>query len=268
MSDTDDAAENPLPGAVGALVQVGNSQPFRDLFGPTAKALGEYWGEVTEEKIQRWRQKKTDNIRRHVSAVMEETGDEVVEFDEQRAVLQSAWMEQAENVDPEKDEELASLWQGLLHNIMSGGQDSHLMIETLKSLNSREAQVILNHGRRRIPASRDTIIYRGLESKGLMIKFGMFEGYRMNSFIYLPFVVAATMLVMTFLTYFYPEVRSESINIFGQDTSRIILVSLISVFLVSIGYLWIHSLRYYLTPVGARLRYYGLKYLRHAKQDS
>ncbi|WP_274427300.1 hypothetical protein [Chelativorans sp. YIM 93263] len=143
MAETaDEEPDEGLPSTAGALVGAANSKPFTALFGPAFDVLGVYWG----ERMQEWvNSKRAKNINAHVEKVktVEHIDGEAKEPTERQAAAMLDWAEEAQKVDPERENDLAALWQGILGRIYKDDETEEL-VALLKQMNRSDARVLLD----------------------------------------------------------------------------------------------------------------------------
>lgn len=130
-----------LPGTAGVLVNVANSKPFTALFGPAFGKLGDYWGERMEHWVET---KRAKNIDAHIKKVnsVENAGGELKEPTERQAEAMLEWAGEAQKVDPEREDDLAALWQGILGRIYRD-EDTEYLVSILKQMNRGDAKALL-----------------------------------------------------------------------------------------------------------------------------
>lgn len=190
----DDGTAFPVSAVVGTAVAVANSKPISALLTPTFAAIGNDWGQQTQERIDRRNAKRRENLLGHVDAVRRlkpelEVDDPPTESAERFA---QEWGEGAQSVDPQREADLAALWQGLLGSIYDG-DDVELQIVTLKKMTSTDARMLLNFRDHRADLERDQI--ERLRALGLIELRPFIDTHR-------HLLVQATLLAtVTFLVY-------------------------------------------------------------------
>lgn len=143
---------------------------------PTADYLGNELRDYVKVKVENLKAKKRKaNVQSHMHVVGVQLGIPL-NYDEEsldnipQLELFDEWIEGAQEVDP-SDEVLAKLWQGLLLEIVQGKSKSKVLIETLKSLESHEAELLLRFRGRRIyhpKGNEERFILRKLKSLELI----------------------------------------------------------------------------------------------------
>lgn len=143
---------------------------------PTADYLGSELRDYVKFKVESLKTKKR---KRNVQFHMHEVGVLLgipLNYDEEsldnipQLELFDEWIEGAQEVDP-NDEVLAKLWQGLLLEIVQGKSKNKVLIKTLKSLESHEAELLLKFKGRRIyhpKSNEERFVLRKLKSLELI----------------------------------------------------------------------------------------------------
>jgi hypothetical protein len=272
-ADHDKESRSNIPGTVGALVNATNSKPFTALLGPTFTALGSYWGELTEEKVAGWREKRVKNAQEHVRRVREKIKVLPPPSDEKTARLTAEWEIGAETVDP-NEVELSALWEGLLGRVISGDDSVTEMMSALSRLTQNDAKVLLNLStitnsnssaiffkeRREIV---DRISISKLEKLGLIKKFSYSDVFS-NKFIYItiivPIIIFANLAIVSDLSKVSDLFKYSSINPIG------ILIGMVS--LAVLYFFVVATGAYRPTPLGEQLIVSGRRFQAAEKAGS
>jgi hypothetical protein len=259
MAESENIDEEPasIPGLAGAAVAVANSKPFTSLFGPSAKALGEYWGEITEAKVEGWRRKRVENTAAHVERVMALDGEHSAPYTEERARLQDEWRESAEKIDPEHEPEIAALWEGLLSSIMRGDAYAGDMLAALQALRASDAWLLMRLSQLSTPTYSQEAAYTRLYSAGLIGKFKV-STYPYNIFFSVAIFAAFTGVIAASVQ------KVFEIDIFKYTGKHVGILAIAAFLLVGMGMFstMIYSLtKYRLTRLGQRLKNNGQRYM-------
>jgi hypothetical protein len=129
-------------GLIKAAGEIADGKIGSALFLPSAKALGDYWGELTAERIDKWKKsKEAKNLSDHSKAVAEELGEEVMSnaYDDPLII---EWAEQAAKFD-ESEADLAAAWRGVLTSIATKAANRRAILELAKSLTPSETISLL-----------------------------------------------------------------------------------------------------------------------------
>ena len=128
---------------------------------PTADYLGLALKDYVKDKVESLKAKKRkENVQAHMQSVGVIIG-EPLNYDEEtidnikQLNLFDDWLDGAQDVNP-NDEILAKLWQGLLKEIVEGKSRNKVLISTLKSLESHEAELLLKFKNRRLFHPKDS----------------------------------------------------------------------------------------------------------------
>ncbi|RWN30131.1 MAG: hypothetical protein EOR97_17315 [Mesorhizobium sp.] len=251
----DESEDAQVPGLAGAVVSAVNSGIGKSLFGPTAKAVGDYWGERTNETLDRWRAERSKNATSHVAAVMAVEGPSTRSFSESRAQLQEEWLEGAEKIDPVDEPELASLWRASLAAIMKGDPYAEEMVKALRDLSPLDALNLLrfqNHSR---ADERNPTAYYRLEQRALIVR-QMFFGRLFVRMGTMALAICIGMVVAAI--WFQAEIATALPNV-SQKTLSLTLMGL-AVALALATFQMVGNYRF--TPLGAKLRAQGDKYFK------
>ncbi len=249
-----------MPGVAGALVNAANSKPVAALLGPLAKAYGDYWGELAEERLARKRERRRQNTYEMIERVLEaeqfsKPADDQTEEDEQ---LQFDWTTGAEKVDPHRQPELAALWQGLLGRILRKEDDTAEMISVLKQLTAADARLLLimPKGLHR-PEEGLNHRYEKLENLDLVSRFSPINLKRRNTVIN---IFSAALFVVSF--YGLLIVAKElAPSAFNYNLQVIVPIGLICVIMMANIPALLRIGSFQLTPLGLVLRASGKKYI-------
>lgn len=143
---------------------------------PTADYLGTELRDYVKDKVEGLKAKKRkSNVQAHMHVVGIQLGIPL-NYDEEsleaipQLELFDDWIGGAQEVDP-RDETLAKLWQGLLLEIVQGKSKNRVLINTLKSLDSHEAELLLKFKGRRLfhpKGNEERFILRKLKSLELI----------------------------------------------------------------------------------------------------
>ncbi|WP_156913562.1 hypothetical protein [Mesorhizobium sp. WSM3224] len=191
-----------LPGVAGALVNVANSKPFTALLGPAFGVLGDYWGERMKQWVDA---KRAKNVAEHVEKVktIEHIATEIIEPTERQAAAMLDWAEEAQKIDPEREDDLAALWQGILGRIYND-EDTEELVATLKQMNRGDAKALLEMSTEWFPGETlDPIRSARFQRLGLLVLFDWRPEVRDRLPSSILFVVAAVMagfVIPPFLT--------------------------------------------------------------------
>jgi hypothetical protein len=139
----DNMLEGPLVGAANAAQKAGL---VKALLLPSAKALGDYMGNRTQEWVEGLGARRAKNVAAH-SAKVKAAGkvDAPVNGPTERqfnALMQ--WTEQAQAVDPDLEPELAAFWQSLLADIYANDPLADELQVILKEMTRGDAQALLS----------------------------------------------------------------------------------------------------------------------------
>jgi hypothetical protein len=263
-ADEPEKEENKGVDMIGSAVAVGNSKPFSALLGPAFGHLGDFLGKRTKEWVDGVEARRAKNTHFHVNKVktIEHIPEEVQVATERQAVALIEWAEEAQKVDPEKEDDLSALWQGILGGIFRNEPDSEEMIAVLKQMKRSEARALLElqstawFHREEIDPAR--VVH--FEQLGLLTRYAWYEVHRQD----LKFLLTAASIFLSFafllpaLAIINPIWRtdaktSEAIAFFGYLASGTMLI---------FGVMRIAQIfgKLKLTHLGRRLRESGLKY--------
>ena len=138
----DEAKQNEDDDPFDQAVAINNASSkgvLSDLLGPTARALGDYFGERTEAFVRR---KRDENLRKHIAEVHDATSARIDDITPRIATDLSDWAKGAQDVDD--DDEKAALWRGILEGIIEGNERGDRLIEIAKSLSYDELEVLMS----------------------------------------------------------------------------------------------------------------------------
>lgn len=194
--DGEDGEENGA-GMIGTALAVGDSKPFTALLGPAFTHLGNYLGKRTQDWVDGLEERRAKNTRIHVEKVktVEHIPDEGQDPTERQAHLLIDWVAQAQKVDPEKEDDLAALWQGILSGIYRNEADTEELITILNQMNRTDARALLDLGSERWLSRNalDGTRVVHFERLGILARYGWVDAS--NELSRLP---AAIMMTMTF----------------------------------------------------------------------
>lgn len=190
-NDSDDSEnDGTIPTIGGAIVSAANSKPVSALLGPSAKALGDYWGVITQECIEAWKAKRLANRRTHIARVVEVEGRPKAKPTEEQAKFSFEWGENAETADPKLEPELSALWQGLLGDIYKQKPDVEELIEALKKFSNIEARLLLEISDGWFRPVGNSQLYERLKSAGVVRDYSpVVDGLQRNGFLYVAFPI-------------------------------------------------------------------------------
>src|SRR5215211_5978473 len=103
---------------VGDLTKVAETSLMKDLFGRSAKAAGDYYGEYAEDYFKRKRERDRKNLQDHERIVADVTGQSIDIFSRPEAgAAIERWILVAINV-PLEDAERAAICEAVLAEIL------------------------------------------------------------------------------------------------------------------------------------------------------
>jgi len=244
--------------AVGAAAE---SSVGKSLLGPAATALGKYFGRRTEAWIEQREQRQKQNVAGHLEHI--KTIEHIAvpnEPTERQADKLDEWAEFAQNIDPEKDTELAALWQALLSEIIRDDPDADDLIGTLRQLNAADAQALLDMSQGWMPeAVVDELRVTKLVNLGLLERYRLSRDRRLSWL----FIAAAFLGLAIPILWISTTVGSGESNGLPFTTRQLVLWGLFTVlgagiYLVASMFLKYASVR--LTRLGRKLQEEGLTY--------
>lgn len=142
---TEDAKEDPsLPTVAGAIKTTLDSKLLVTLLKPSAEVFAAHFASRSKEIVDSWAKKRRSNLEHHVRTV-EQEGVIFPELpSEVQAILTNQWAEEAQQVDPEEDPELAALWEAILSQIAAAPSKARQLIRIVKQLDPDDASLLLS----------------------------------------------------------------------------------------------------------------------------
>jgi hypothetical protein len=147
----------------GNVAKVGDSKLLTLLFGRSAKAIGDFWGEKVEDRLKELRQRsQRKNVEDHLSKVVDVAGVSLdVQVAPQVIVRLERWFRVAADI-PAEDVERSALIEAVLDSIVSKGRDTSEFQEAAEKLTNGTARLFLNTPAERIISPKEAG-ERGLE---------------------------------------------------------------------------------------------------------
>ncbi|MEI4482663.1 MULTISPECIES: hypothetical protein [unclassified Phyllobacterium] len=249
---------------ITSAVAVANSKPISDLLGPSAKTLGLFLGKKTQAWVDGREASRAQNARTHLDKVreIEHLKDPNPSPTERQAALLVEWAEQAQTVDPDQEDDLASLWQATLAGIYRNDVYAEEMIITLKQLNRLQAKLLLEtpSGWFR-PTAFDDFNLLKFKSLGLVSPYSWTRSHDKLQLLWILagcFVAFAMFYIVPTL---YETSSGETRNFPELQMARLTGVLAGSAVVFTLAYFALQRLgTYCLTRVGRNLRDQGRKY--------
>lgn len=121
--------------------EVGTPKLRELLFGPTAKAYGDHWGQLSEQRLKRKRARKQKNILAHLEVVSKANGDaDFSDISDSDAFEE--WLSGADEISDEEDPELAAFWRAALQGLKDGGPLRLSLLRVVKSIDPSDAAIL------------------------------------------------------------------------------------------------------------------------------
>jgi hypothetical protein len=128
---------------VGDLTKVAETSLMKDLFGRSAKAAGDYYGEHAEDYFKRRREQDRKNLQDHERKVAEITGESIDIFSRPEAgAAIERWIRIAIDV-PLEDAERAAICEAVLAEILSSNRSTDFQ-EVAERLSNSGIRLLLN----------------------------------------------------------------------------------------------------------------------------
>ena len=257
VDDDGDEGSSSLPTTIfGAANAAANSGIGKLLLSRSVKALGEYWGEVTEEKVRKWRDKRAANANDHIEAVARIEGPPRAAASEGRARLQYEWAEAASQVDASEQPELAAAWRAALARIMKGDPIASRMLRLLKTLEPDDLHFFLTRDHFGNSVATKPITER-LESAQLIARGSIVDDRTV-------FILALGVVLVTGILFSLPG-RSELVSYLTSDLRpKLLVAGIMGLIATSLTWFWTVR-RYRLTMLGVALKESAEPYLREVK---
>lgn len=150
-------AEEDSHDVVGAIARISETGPFKLLLNRSFAALGDLLGELSEEYVDKVRQRRRENVAKHEEAVEKELSnraypssklkDSTFDYSPRTLLLLTQWATSgAADVD-DSDEVLASFWRQALLAIRVGNPYAEECIEAVEKLTSVDAMRLIQISR-------------------------------------------------------------------------------------------------------------------------
>jgi hypothetical protein len=171
---TEEAKPSSGTSLIADVTKVADTSVMKDLFGRSAKAIGDYVGEHVEEFINTRRERRRKNVRDHEQQVEQITGgpvDILAEGDRGGAI--ERWVTVAMDV-PLEDAEKAAFVEATLAEILISNRSSEFQ-DAAERLSGPSMRILLNapSDRKFLPAADDRGNFETLRVLGLARKFDL-----------------------------------------------------------------------------------------------
>jgi hypothetical protein len=190
MTDHDQESDHKgekLPGVAGALQAVIGSKPIEALLTPAFTVYGEHLRERAVEMVTAWNEKRRSNIREHRRRVEHVAGYSFPEYPTvAQAQLAFEWAENAQNIDPNIEPELAALWESLLLKISQNSPEARRLMLALERLEPEDTVILLDRSRLTFLNEAETESLKRLKAAGLVEgrwRIRNYRGFLINLFL-------------------------------------------------------------------------------------
>ncbi|MEP3889018.1 MAG: hypothetical protein ABJN69_01050 [Hellea sp.] len=209
-----------MPDALSELNNMTSKGVIQDLLGPSAKIIGNYWGEKTKHAIERLRMK---NLQSHVDKVTNKQPIKMIDVTPRKASQLERWADNAKDIDADEPE--AAIWQAVLDEIMRENTDN-ILLSAAEELNAKDLESL-----EALSRDKDSrLIYgnfRKLETLGLVRGETLATRALTVAAGFLLFGIATVIVNEVLKNYF--EITNDQSSFFNEPTNTITVIGMLLV---------------------------------------